>query len=337
MPDRLRIGFLGCGGFAHRHAQNLQTLAAEVEMVAFCNRTLAKAADFADKYSQGQAAIFSHHRPMLEQVAMDALVISLPPYAHTDEVELAAQRGVHLFIEKPIALSSQDGWRMVAAAEKAGIQTQVGFHLRFGAAVERLKSLIDSGQAGQLGLMSARFFCNSLHTPWWQDRERSGGQMVEQVIHLVDLMRYLMGDPLTVYSLQENLFHQQQPDYTVEDVSATVYGFPNGGIGVIYASNGAIPNRWVSDYQLVTQHITAEFASANQAAFVFTTDSDRPPERIDADQDMYLQEMQDFLQAIRGDGQTRTPLREGAKSLDMALAAVRSAEAGKEIQLARNQ
>jgi predicted dehydrogenase len=337
MSDRLRIGFLGCGGFAHRHAQNLQALAAEIEMVAFCNRTITKAADFAKQYSQGQAAIFSHHRPMLEQVPLDALVISLPPYAHSDEVELAAQRGIHVFIEKPIALSSEDGWRMVAAAEEAGIQTQVGFHLRFGAAVERLKDLIDSGQAGRLGLMSARYFCNSLHAPWWRDREKSGGQLVEQVIHMVDLMRYVMGDPVSVYSRLENLFHQQQPDYTVEDVSATVYGFPDRGIGIIYASNGAIPNRWINDFQLVTQHITADFASANQATFAFTTEADRPPEQIDADQDMYLREMQDFLQAIRNGGQTRTPLREGAKALDMALAAVRSAESSGEIRLTWNR
>jgi predicted dehydrogenase len=333
MPDRLRVGILGCGGFGHRHAQTLQSLAAEVEMVAFCNRTIAKAAEFNEQYSQGRAAIFSHHQPMLEQVPMDALIISLPPYAHTDEVELAAARGVHLLIEKPIALTSQDGWRMVKAAESAGIQSQVGFHLRFGAAIERLRALIDSGRAGRLGLMSARYFCNSLHSPWWRDREKSGGQLVEQVIHMVDLMRYLMGDPVMVYSRQENLFHQQ-PDYTVEDVSATVYSFPEGELGVIYASNGAIPGRWINDYRLVAQRLTADFSSANQATFTYTNDPERPPEQVDVERDMYLHEMQDFLQAIRNDGRTRTPLREGAKSLDMALAAVRSAETGGVVDLA---
>jgi predicted dehydrogenase len=334
MPEKLRIGFLGCGSFAHRHAQNLQQLAAEVEMVAFCNRTIDKAVAFAQQYGSGEAATFSDHRQMLAQTELDALIITLPPYAHSDEVELAAGRCIHLFIEKPIALRSEYGWRMVEAAEKAGVVTQVGFMFRFGAAVERLKALFDDGTAGPVGLMSARYFCNSLHASWWREREKSGGQLVEQVIHMVDLMRYLMGDPVTVYSRQENIFHQETPGYTVEDVSATVYSFAGGGLGVIYATNGAIPNRWINDYRLVAQNITTEFRNANNATLTFTGESAPPPEQIASERDIHLAAMVDFLQAIRNGGQTRTPLREGAKSLDMALAATRAAQERREVSLA---
>lgn len=334
MSDRLRIGLLGCGSFAQRHAQNLQQLADEVEMVAFCNRTVEKAALFARQYGSGETAVFTDHRQMLAQVSLDALIITLPPYAHSDEVELAAARGIHLFIEKPIALRSEDGWRMVEAAEKAGIITQVGFMFRFGEAVEAVKVLIDAGTAGPVGLMSARYFCNSLHAPWWRDREKSGGQLVEQVIHMVDLMRYLMGEPVTAYSRQENIFHRQVPGYTVEDVSATVYGFPTGGVGVIYATNGAIPNRWVNDYRVVAQNLTAEFSNANNATLTFTVEPERPSQQIASERNIHLAEMQDFLQAIRTGGQTRTPLREGARSLDMALAATQSASERREVNLA---
>jgi len=64
---------------------------------------------------------------------------------------------------------------MVGAAESAKIKTQVGFMFRFGAAVTELKSLIESGKAGEVGLMSARYFCNSLHANWWRMRDKSGG------------------------------------------------------------------------------------------------------------------------------------------------------------------
>jgi predicted dehydrogenase len=333
MTKKLRVGFLGCGSFAHRHAQNLQQLATEVEMVAFCNRAIDKAVAFAQKYGSEKAATFADHRQMLAQTELDALIITLPPYAHSNEVELAAGRGVHLFIEKPIALRSEDGWRMVEAAEKVGVVTQVGFMFRFGSAVERLKALLDDGTAGPAGLMSARYFCNSLHAPWWRDREKSGGQLVEQVIHMVDLMRYLMGDPVTVYARQENIFHQETPGYTVEDVSATVYSFAGGGLGVIYATNGAIPNRWINDYRLVAQNITAEFRNANNATLTFTGEPAPPPEQIAAERNIHLAAMVDFLQAIRHGGQTRTPLREGAKSLDMALAATQAAQERREISL----
>lgn len=334
MNDRLQIGLLGCGGFARRHAQNLQLLGDEVALVAFCNRTLAKAADFAARYGTKDAAVFADHHAMLAQVPLDALVVTLPPYAHSDEVALAAERGVHVFIEKPIALRSEDGWRMVAAAERAGIVTQVGFMYRFGTAVETLKALIDNGTAGPVGLMTARYFCNALHAPWWRMRDKSGGQFVEQVIHLVDLMRYLMGDPISAYARQANLFHRDTPGYTVEDVGAAIYGFPTGAIGVIAASNAAIPNRWDHDYRIVTQNLTAEFAHANQATVTFTADPERAPLVIAADRNIHLAAMQDFLQAIRTGSQTRTPLREGAMSLDMALAANRSAVEHAEVSLA---
>ena len=333
MSQRLRIAILGCGGFAHRHARTLTQMTNDFEMVAFCNRTIEKAEAFSREYTQGQAPAFADHHRMFEQVPLDALLICLPPYAHSDEVEIAASLATHVFIEKPIALASDQAWQMVAAAEAAGIVTQVGFMFRFGAAVERLKEVIDSGEGGPVGLMSARYFCNSLHAPWWRKRDLSGGQLVEQVIHMVDLMRYLMGEPATAYSHQENLFHQEVADYTVEDVSATIFGFPTGGVGVIYATNGAIPNRWINDYRLVASQVTAEFVDANHATIYHTAAPDSRPELIASDRDVYLAEMQDFLRAIRDGVPTRVPLREGARSLEAALAATRSAQTKSEVRI----
>ncbi|HZJ22324.1 MAG TPA: Gfo/Idh/MocA family oxidoreductase [Anaerolineales bacterium] len=333
MSQPLRTAILGCGNFAHRHARTLQLLKDEFEMVAFCNRTIVKAAVFSEQYTNGTAPVFADHHQMFDQVSLDVVVICLPPYAHSDEVEIAAKLGVHVFIEKPIALTSEQGWQMVKAAENAGIVTQVGFMFRFGEAIEHLKRMIDSGVAGQVGLMSARYFCNALHAPWWRQRELSGGQLVEQVIHMVDLMRFLMGDAISVYSRQENLFHKEVNDYTVEDLSVTVFGFPEGGMGVIYATNGAIPNRWINDYRVVSENLTTEFTDANHATFHHTAEPGRQPEVIDSDRDIYLSEMHDFGTAIRTGQPARVPLREGAKSLDLALAATRSAQSGNEVQL----
>lgn len=333
---RLRTAILGCGGFAHRHAQNLIALPDEIELTAFCDHHEKNARTFQEKYGNTKTSLYTDPRLMLEEANLNLLVICLPPFAHSNEVELAAQHGVHILIEKPIALSSEHAWKMVEAVEKAGIKTQVGFMFRFGAAIERLKELIHSAEAGAPGLMSARYFCNSLHAPWWRDRNKSGGQLVEQVIHMVDLMRYLMVDPVSVYSRQENLFHRDVADYTVEDVSATVFGFRGGAIGVIYATNGAIPGKWINDYRFVSQKLTAEFSNANNALFHFTAETPVRSETIASDKNMHLAELQDLLGAIRTNGQTRTPMREGARSLDMALAATRSAETHKEVSLAES-
>jgi len=330
---RLRTAILGCGGFAHRHAGNLVGLPEDIELTAFCDHHDDNAREFAEKYTQGQGSIFTDHQEMFEKANLDLVVICLPPFAHSNEVDLAAQHGVHILMEKPIALSSEHAWRMVEAAEAAPIKTQVGFMFRFGAGIERLKELLASGEVGSAGLMSARYFCNSLHAEWWRDRSRSGGQLVEQVIHMVDLMRYLMGEAVSVYSRQENLFHRERADYTVEDVSATIFGFQGGAVGVIYATNGAIPGKWINDYRLVSHNLTAEFADANNAMLHFTAETPLRTEVISSEKNVYLAELQDLLTAIYIDGETRTPLREGAKSLDMALAATRSAEIHQEVSL----
>ena len=195
---------------------------------------------------------------------------------------------------------------MVAAAEGAGITTQVGFMFRFGGAVGKLKQMMASGEAGPAGLMSTRYFCNALHAPWWRQRDKSGGQLVEQVIHMVDLMRYLMGEADTVYSVQRNLYHQEVPDYTVEDVSGTVISFAYGGIGVIYASNNAIPGKWINDYKVVTAHVTAEFSDANHAIFHHTADSAVRSEEVAAEDDVYQLEVLDFYDGRRDHGQAGT-------------------------------
>jgi predicted dehydrogenase len=304
-------------------------------LTAFCDTDRSRAAGFARQYGAGDAQVFEDHHEMFKSASFDLLVIVLPPFAHTDEVSLAAERGIHLLIEKPIALSGELAWQMVAEAERSGIRTQVGFMYRFGAAIQRLKDLVASGEAGKIGLLRAGYFCNHLHAPWWRYKDKAGGQVFEQAIHLVDLMRYLDGEVESVFSLQRNLFHQDVPGgYTVEDVSGTVLNFRNGAIGTLTASNFAIPWKWTWDLKVIAQKLVADLADSNHASFTFTAlpdpqwDTVFPQENVSSDQDDYLEELLDLEQAIRTGGPTRTPLREGARTLDVVLAAARSAESG---------
>ncbi len=334
----LRAGILGCGGIAQRHAQAAGQLRDELELVAFCDSDEGRARAFSAQHNPA-AAVFTDYRAMFDRSRLDLALVCLPPFSHAGEVADAAERGIHLLVEKPIALSSEQGWRMVEAAEQAGIKTQVGFMYRFGAAMHVFKEGYDAGAYGKAGLFSARYFCNALHADWWRSREKSGGQLVEQAIHLFDAMRYLLGEPASVFSRQANFFHREVEGYTAEDVSVTVFAFPAGGLGVIYATNGAIPGKWIKEWRIVTQKLVAEFGDWNHATFTPTAASlcrpaeDLPPEAVASEQDVFVLQLADLVAAIRTDGETRTPLAEGAKSLDLVLAAARSAEMGTEVSL----
>jgi len=103
----LRAGILGCGGIAQKHAQAIVGLEDQVELVAFCDRNESKARAFSVQYAAGRASVFTDPRAMFDQANLNLIVVCLPPFAHTDEVELAAERGVHVLMEKPIALTSE--------------------------------------------------------------------------------------------------------------------------------------------------------------------------------------------------------------------------------------
>lgn len=328
-----RVGLIGCGGFAHTHARIIADLP-QSDLVACCDTERQRAEAYSQLYAGGKAKVFTSFERMFDQVKMDIVYICLPPFAHTNEVELAAERGIHIFIEKPIARTMAVANRMVRAVRKAGVKSQVGFMLRFAGAVEVVKEELDSGRAGPPALFSGRYYCNALHAPWWRDKSKSGGQVVEQIIHIYDLCRYLLGRPQTVYCQQRNLFHRDVPGYTVEDVSASTIAFENGALALIVGTNNAIPNRWLSYVDLVTERRSVHFTDGNHAA-VHYTDSPAPTEvTIASDKDGYRGETLDLLDAIQTGGETRTPISEGAETLRLVLAADRSAQRGEPVKLA---
>jgi predicted dehydrogenase len=328
-----RAGLIGCGGIANHHARILAGLE-NVELVAFCDIEAERARQFAEKYSEGSAATFTAYAEMFDRSPMDVVFICLPPFAHRDEVEQAAARGIHILIEKPIALDLATADRMVAATNSAGVKTQVGFMSRFGAAVERVKGMLESGTAGPPGLLVGKYYCNSLHAPWWREKEKSGGQIVEQIIHTYDVARYLLGEPVSVFAQTANRFHQDVPDYTSEDVSATVIRFASGAVATVAGTNGAIPGRWQSSYELVTGNLTVTFADPNHATLVRTDVTPLKEETIESSRNMSLEQTRDLLDAIEQDRPTRTPMIEGRNTLALVLAATRSGETGEIVKLA---
>jgi predicted dehydrogenase len=331
----LRTAILGCGGFARRHADILARLE-EVHLVGFCNRGLEKAEAFNQQYAAGQARVYSDYEAMFAELDLDLVYICLPPYAHGSEVALACQHGVHFLIEKPIALDLDLAQSMAAQVRASGVKSQVGFMFRFGEAARRLKQRLPA--AGSPGFMVARYACNSLHKPWWRVKSLSGGQLVEQAIHLLDLARFFLGEPVQVYAMQGNLFHNQVEGYTADDASGTTIRFASGGLAVLAATNGAIPNRWDYDWRLMLPGLTADFSDANHAVFHDTRPLEpgaaAPTETIAADSDVYLSETLDLLAAIRDDRPAAVPIEEGVRTLRLALAAGQAAERDAPVDLA---
>ena len=135
--------------------------------------------------------------------------------------------------------------------------------------------------------------------------------MVEQLIHIVDLARHMLGEPQSVYARAANLFHRDVPGYTAEDVSAIVLGYDDGRIGVLHASNAAVPGRWAKAWQIVAAGMTGMFPDWNNAELV-RTGGEVTSRRIAGDRDVFVAQLDDVAAAIRDGRPPLVPLAEGA-------------------------
>jgi len=322
---QLRTGIIGCGHFARKHAAHLKAIEA-INLVGFCDRDLERAMQYNQEFARGNARIFADYQEMFSIMDLDLVYICLPPFAHENEVELACKHGVNILIEKPITLDMKLADSMAKHVHESGVKCQVGFMYRFGKAALEFRRYLQETKSEPKGFMIGQYACNSLHSNWWRSFEHSGGQLVEQVIHLLDMSRFFFGEPVRVYSVQENLFHKEIEDYTIEDVSSTVIQFKSGSVATINATNGAIPNRWDYDWRLVTQEMTADFKDSNNATIFHTAKEGTPTSVINSDRDLYYAETMDLLDAILNDRDTFVPIDEGVRSLNLALSSTLSAQ-----------
>jgi predicted dehydrogenase len=323
---RLRVALLGCGGIGARHAGAVRALRDEMDLVACCGRDPDRTAAFAAKHG---GAPFVDLDRMLDEAKPELLIAALPPDCRSGEIERAAERGVHLLVEKPIALEMEIANRMVERVEAAGVVAAVGFMYRFGDAVRRWRSL----ETGSVGLYAGTYHCNSLHAPWWRREERSGGQIVEQVIHQIDLIRHLIGEPDSIYARRANLFHGGVEGYDIEDVSAIVFGWDDGRIATLNASNIAVPGVWHKDWAVFAEKMTGRFTGWNDAVLTPVAEP-AGRETIAGATDPFIAQLADVAAAIREGRKPYVPLREGAATLRLALAARRSADERRELRLA---
>lgn len=318
----MRLAILGPGGIAAKHAAAANALGHE--LVGVVGRDAARTQAFAAAHC-GEP--FTDLERMIAATAPELLIVTLPPFAHGGEVEHAAARGLHLLVEKPLALDRGTANRMVAAADAAGVVAANGFMYRFGDAVRAWRG----EDTGPVGLFSAAYQCNALHAPWWRDEARSGGQLVEQVIHLIDLIRLVMGEPDSVYARRANLFHAAVEGYTGEDVSAVVFGWDDGRVATLNASNIATPGQWWKEWRVYAERMTGVFSGWNDAVFTPTTSGE--PRRVQGATDVFQAQLADVVEAVETGRSPRVTLADGAKTLALALAAREAADARAEVRL----
>lgn len=322
MDKILRVGVLGMGNMGKAHARSMMKIEG-VNLAGLCSSPVEDAAAFA-KENGLDCPVYDDGFRMIEEAGLDVLYICLPPFAHSGQLEAAADKGIHIFIEKPIALTVERGKSMADAVRRNHVFSQVGYHMRFGSAVKKFKEYLDNGVAGRPTLYMADYECNSLHGPWWRDVNKCGGQVFEQVIHLYDMALYLMGDADAVSGRVANLCHRDVEGYTIEDTSVCNIHFKNGSLGSVCGSNCSVRDQWNGKFRVICEHMTADFKDHNHAEFVFTDEDNQHTEQIDEAIDATYMEDFHFIETIRGKKESMADIQEGLKGLRLVSAVVES-------------
>lgn len=200
----VRIGMLS---FAHMHAESYaRCLRAmpNVAVVGIADDDAARGRREADKF---ETAYYQSHEALLAE-RLDAVVVCSENARHRPLVEMAAHAGAHVLCEKPIATSLADAQAMIAACEQAGVRLQIAFPVRFAAPVQRVKALMDSGKLGRIyGAKTTNH--GRMPGGWFTDVSLAGGGAVmDHTVHVVDALRWLWGREVTsVYAEVGRLFH----------------------------------------------------------------------------------------------------------------------------------
>lgn len=329
----MRVGLVGSGVMGRIHAAAWKNTPAQLVGVVSADVESAQALA-----ASSGAGVFDSLAAMLHHV--DVVDICTPTYLHHEMVLEVAAAGKHVICEKPLGRSREQAQEMVAACEAAGVKLLVAQVVRFFPEYARAKSIVDSGDIGRVGVMRLTrcSFKPSYDNPasWFHDEEKSGGMILDLMIHDFDYARWVSGEVETVYARHvADRFPDAPGDYAL-----VMLRHANGAIthvegGWIYP----VP-MFRTALEIAGEHGLIEHPAGSSTPIsvhlheAATSDAKIAIPRNPLAEDAYTTQIKHFYQVLTDDSVTpRVTAADGAAAVDIALAAIESARTGRAIRL----
>ncbi|MEV4754914.1 Gfo/Idh/MocA family oxidoreductase [Micromonospora sp. NPDC049559] len=223
-----RLGLAGAGNVARRHAAVLSGFA-DVELVGVADVVSSSARRLAAEYG---IRAFPDLTSLVE-TGLDALYICVPPFAHGQAERTAVEAGLPIFVEKPVAADLGTASRIAGLVARRAVPTSVGYHWRYLDGVERARDLL----AGRpVRAVRAAWLDRTPSAPWWCRRDASGGPVVEQGSHLLDVLRLLVGEVAEVIAYGDGT-PPPVPEADIDGVTAAMLRFTGGAVGTLMSAS----------------------------------------------------------------------------------------------------
>lgn len=319
----MRIGFIGTGNIALSHLKGLSSIP-EAEIVALCDSAPGRAEEVAKTYG-GKA--YTDYRDMLEKEDLKAVFVVVPTFARGTMEQDIASAGIHMLVEKPLGLSMDGVLRKQEAIAKAGVINAVGYCCRYQAHMDRVREWVAGGINPVVA--EAHMWSPTSVRGWFLDESLSGGHLVDGATHMVDQLRYVLGDVEEVYAYRTHIAKpnhiEEFKTYTAGSVAlkfqsgvvatvthSNVVGFTEVGFNLV-GTGGAIRYTYGEAKLIKGPTTVIEYAAG----------------------DMYHNQAKTFLQAVATADQSliRSSYADGAKTLAVTLAARQSSLEGRPVRL----
>lgn len=237
---KLRFGIVGLGNIAATHAKAIQSLK-DAELTAACSRSDANRRKFSESFD---VPVYHSCIELLSQTALEAVVICTPSGTHLDYGKLAAEAGKHVIVEKPIEVTTARGKELIECCKLNGVELAVIYQNRFLDGAVKMKNAVQNGSIGEPVMVRAavKWFRDVAYyqNSGWRGTHKmdGGGAVINQAIHTIDLLLWIMGDIHGLSAIKGTLTH---PGIEAEDNAVAIMKFMNGAMGVFEASTSIVP------------------------------------------------------------------------------------------------
>jgi UDP-N-acetyl-2-amino-2-deoxyglucuronate dehydrogenase len=338
---RIRFAIVGCGRISKNHVEALKRHAAEAELVAVCDidpaaLSAAEQVTGADRYSR--------YEDLLAKSNADIVVLATPSGLHAEQTILAAQARKHVMTEKPMATRWQDGKRMVAACDSAGVRLFVVKQNRRNATLQLLKRALDANRFGRLYMVVVNVFWNRPQSyydsgKWRGTWEFDGGAFMNQASHYVDLLDWLGGPVESVQAYTATLAR----DIEVEDTGVMTVRWRSGTLGTMSVTMLAYPKNFEGSITVFGERGTVRIGGVAVNEIQHWEFEDKRAEDANIREASYQTTSvygfghplyyENVIKCLRGEGEADTDGREGLKTLELLIATYLSARDGRKVTL----
>jgi scyllo-inositol 2-dehydrogenase (NAD+) len=332
MKGRLAIGLIGAGRLGRVYARDLASRIAETKLVAIADPVEAVAKEVAAEFDVPKH--YADPLAMIDDKAVDAIVIVSPTHTHRELVIAAAASKKPTFCEKPPALSLGEVAEMQAAVKKSGAFLQMGFMRRFDAGYASAKKQIEAGRIGKPLVFKATSrdpFRPSLE---YANPKSSGGMLLDMGIHDFDLARWFMGEVRSVSTIGATIAYPELK--TVGDIDNAVSSltFANDTLGVVDLSRSGIYGYDIST-EILGLEGTLKIGYLRETPVMLLTKNsvahDTVPYFMERFRDAYTTQLQNFAQNVQQQRPAPITIEDGMEALRIGVAATRAHETGRSV------